>query len=64
MREPGNEPMFDKIIEEIERARKEWKLGNRGKAENILRMVASIAYAEAHERGPNDPVPEHTPYRS
>jgi hypothetical protein len=58
MREPGEEPLFNRIIEEVERARVEWGLGNRGRAEAILRAAASIAYAEARERGPNDPKPE------
>lgn len=62
MREPGREPDFGRLIEETMRAHEEWTKGNRGKAESILRMVGSLAIAEAHERGPHDPVPE-TAYR-
>lgn len=58
MREPGEEPLFDRMIAEIERAKEQWRLGNRGVAENILRMVASTAYSEARERRPNEPKPE------
>lgn len=58
MREQGEEPDWQRLITEVERARIEWRLGNRGKAERMLRVMASIAYAESKERGPNDPVPE------
>jgi hypothetical protein len=58
MRAPGDEPQFGRLIEEVERARKEWHLGNRGRAEGILKVVASIAFGEAFEQRPNDPIPE------
>ena len=58
MRKPGEAPAFDRIVEEVQRAAAEWALGNRGKAERMLRLAASIAYAESQERGPNDPIPE------
>jgi hypothetical protein len=54
----GDTPQFDRLIEELERAREEWRKGNRGKAEAMLKVVSSIAYAEAKERGPHDPMPE------
>ena len=60
MREPGEEPQFDRLISEVEQARNEWRLGNRGKAERMLKVVASIAYAEASERKPGSPVAETT----
>lgn len=58
MREHGERPQFDRLIQEVVRAEKEWDLGNHGKAEAMLKIVASIAYAEARERGPHDPVAE------
>ena len=57
-REPGRAPDFARLAMELGRAQSEWELGNRGKAESILRMIGSLAYADAKERGPHDPVPE------
>lgn len=58
MREPGQPPQFDRLIRDIERARAEWYSGNHRKAERILEVAASVAYAEVKERGENDPRPE------
>lgn len=58
MREPGTPPNFGRLINEIERARNMWILGDTKRAEAILKLVGSLAYSEAGERGPNDPVPE------
>lgn len=58
MRNPGEPPPFDRLIRDIERARSEWDAGNREKAEGILRVVGSVAIAEARERPPGAPIPE------
>ena len=58
MREPGRKPNFERLFLELGRAQAAWLLGNRGQAERILRMIGSLAYAEAKERRPGDPVPE------
>lgn len=58
MREPGRAPQFDRLIGNLERAKKLWAEGSREASERLLVLVASISYAEAKERGPNDPVPE------
>jgi hypothetical protein len=55
MREPGEEPQFDRLIDEIVNARVRWRRGEKEKAERILKLVALIAYADARERGPTTP---------
>ena len=60
MRDPGAKPDFETLRDELQRAEEEWDKGNHGKAERILRVVASIAYAEAEKRGPGDPIPMST----
>lgn len=62
MRNPGQAPQFDRLMNDLRRAQEAWCLGEIDKAERILRVVASVAYAESKERGPNDPVPEVNPY--
>jgi hypothetical protein len=57
-REPGQSPQFDRLLFNIARAKRLWDEGNREAAERMLKLIASIAYSEAEERGDNDPVPE------
>lgn len=58
MREPGQSPQFGRMMQDLLRAQEAWQYGETEKAERILKMVGSIAIAEAQERGPSDPVPE------
>lgn len=62
MREPGHPPHFETLERDLARAREAWTCGDMDRAERILRVLASKAYAESFERGPNDPVPEANPY--
>jgi hypothetical protein len=57
-RETGSKPQFDRIIGNLERAKKLWEEGNRESAERLLKLAGSIAFAEASERNETDPVPE------
>lgn len=57
-RDPGKAPDFDRLFADLARAKSAWDDGDQGKAERILRLISSIALADAEERGPNDPVPE------
>lgn len=59
MREPWQSPDFNRVIEEVTRARTEWNQGNRGRAESTLRMAGALAMADALERAPGKPSPIH-----
>lgn len=52
------EPQFDRMIDDIQRAKAAYEEGNYELCRRLLKVVASIAYADSVERGPNDPVPE------
>lgn len=54
MRNHGEQPSFDAIIEMVQEAKVEWVMGNRGKAERALRTAASLAHGESMELGPHD----------
>lgn len=53
-------PQFTRMIDCLVMARTHWGQGDREHARRLLRLVGSIAIAEAHEPGPHDPVPEAT----
>jgi hypothetical protein len=57
-REPGTAPQFDRMIFDLQRAKKLWEENNINAAERLLKLVASIAFSEYEERGENAPVPE------
>jgi hypothetical protein len=57
-REPGSTPQFGRMLRDLGRAREEWAAGNIDLAEQLLRVVGSIAIAESEERGPHDPIPD------
>ncbi len=59
MRKPGEAPAFDRIIDEVQEARAEWWLGNRGAAERRLRLAAGIAYNESQELTAKHPMAEY-----
>jgi hypothetical protein len=44
--------------QELLRAEDAWQMGQYERAESILKVLASIAYAEANERSEHGPVPE------
>jgi hypothetical protein len=49
MRQPGDPPKFEEIIQMAVDAENQWTMGNRAEAERLLRLVATIAYAESKE---------------
>lgn len=52
MRRRERAPDFERMQEELARAQHEWRLGNWGKAESILRMLGYLAIAESEEVKP------------
>lgn len=54
-------PQFKRMIMCLENARTLWEQGDQEYARRLLRLVGSIALAEAHEPSPHDPVPEAPP---
>lgn len=53
-RDPGHRPDFERLNEELTRAKVLWNAGNKEASERVLILLSSLAYAEAHERYPND----------
>ena len=54
MREPGVEPQFDRLITNLERAKKLWREGDYDTPPRLLKLIASIALSEIDEYGPYD----------
>lgn len=53
-----SDPQFERLISEIQHARAAYDAGAMEKYRAIMRLVGSLAYANAAERSPNAPVPE------
>lgn len=58
-RAPGHRPDFERLNEELTRAKILWAGGNKEASEMVLILLSSLAYAEAHERHPSDIFPEY-----
>ena len=53
-----DDPQFDRLIADIERARKFYESGDLEKYRAIMQLVGSIAFANSKEFNPRAPRPE------
>ena len=51
-------PDFNRLRRELAAAEEAWQHGEHKRTGRILRLLASLAYADSYERNPTAPIPE------